>query len=82
MHRFYAVLTELTYFSIITISGVGYGDIVPMLPFPRILAAVEGVLGHFYIALLVAWLVGTYISQSIQAREQTAPTGQVEPMED
>jgi voltage-gated potassium channel len=81
MHRFYAVLTELTYFSIITISGVGYGDIVPMLPFPRILAAVEAVLGHFYIALLVAWLVGTYISQSIQAREQTAPTGQVEPME-
>jgi voltage-gated potassium channel len=82
MDQFYAVFTEMIYFSLVTISGVGYGDIVPMLPFPRMLAAVEAVLGHFYIALLIAWLVGTYISQSIQAREQTAPTGQVEPMED
>jgi voltage-gated potassium channel len=81
MDQFYAVLTEMNYFSMITISGVGYGDIVPLLPFPRMLAALEAVLGHFYIALLIAWLVGTYISQSIQAREQTAPTGQVEPME-
>ena len=82
MDKFYAVYTEMIYFSMITISGVGYGDIVPMLPFPRMLAAVEAVLGHFYVALLIAWLVGTFISQSIQAREQTAPTSQVEPMED
>jgi voltage-gated potassium channel len=80
--KFYAVYTEMIYFSMITISGVGYGDIVPMLPFPRMLAAVEAVLGHFYIALLIAWLVGTFISQTIQAREQTAPASQVEPMED
>jgi voltage-gated potassium channel len=82
MDRFYAVYTEMIYFSMITISGVGYGDIVPMLPFPRMLAAGEAVLGHFYVALLIAWLVGTFISQTIQAREQTAPASQVEPMED
>jgi voltage-gated potassium channel len=82
LDQFYAVVTEMIYFSMITISGVGYGDIVPMLPFPRMLAAVEAVLGHFYIALLIAWLVGTYIAQSIQARELTAPTREVEPMED
>jgi voltage-gated potassium channel len=81
MDKFYAVLTEMNYFSMVTISGVGYGDIVPLLPFPRMLAAVEAVLGHFYVALLIAWLVGTFISQTIQAREQTAPASQVEPME-
>jgi hypothetical protein len=82
IHHFYAVYTEMIYLSLVTISGVGYGDIVPLLPFPRMLAAVEAVLGHFYIALLIAWLVGTYISQSIQAREKTASTTQAEPMED
>jgi voltage-gated potassium channel len=82
MDQFYAVYTDLIYFSIITISGVGYGDIVPLLPFPRMLAALEAVLGHFYIALLIAWLVGTYISQSIQARQQAAPPSQAAPMAD
>lgn len=67
---FYSLYTEMMYFSLITIVGVGYGDIVPLLPFPRILAAMEGVLGHFYIAVFVAWLVGMFISQSLQQSEK------------
>jgi hypothetical protein len=80
--QFYSLYTEMIYFGLITIVGVGYGDIVPLLPFPRMLAAVEGVLGHFYIAVFVAWLVGTFISQSLQRREQMAPQENKEPMED
>ena len=70
------------YFNLITIVGVGYGDIVPLLPFPRMVAAIEGVLGHFYIAVFVAWLVGTFISQSLQQGEKQAPEEPKEPMKD
>jgi hypothetical protein len=82
LNQFYTVYTEMIYFSLTTVVGVGFGDIVPLLPFPRMLAAVEGVLGHFYIAVFVAWLVGTFIAQSIQTtlkQDQKSPT---EPMED
>lgn len=71
---FYSLYTELLYFSLITIVGVGYGDIIPLLPFPRMLAAIEGVLGNFYIAVFVAWLVGTFISQSLQREEKRVTT--------
>lgn len=50
---FFSTYTEMMYFSLVTIVGVGYGDIVPLLPFSRMLAAVEGVLGHFYVAVFV-----------------------------
>ncbi len=81
-NQFYSVYTTMIYFSLVTIVGVGYGDIVPLLPFPRMLAAIEGVLGHFYIAVFVAWLVGTFISQALQRSEQEAPKESKEPMED
>ena len=56
----------MIYFSLITIVGVGYGDILPLLPFPRMLAAVEAVVGHFYMAVLIGWLVGMFISQALR----------------
>jgi len=80
--QFYTVYTEMIYFSLITIVGVGYGDIVPLLPFPRMLAAMEGVLGHFYVAVLVAWLVGTFISQSIELREKEEERAPEQPMDE
>jgi voltage-gated potassium channel len=61
----HVLFTAMVYFSLITIVGVGYGDILPLLPFPRMVAAVEAVIGHFYVAVLVAWLVGMFISQAL-----------------
>lgn len=52
--------TELLYFSLITLSTVGYGDIVPVHPEVRMLAALEGIIGVLYIAILVAILVSSY----------------------
>jgi hypothetical protein len=48
--------TELLYFSLITLSTIGYGDIVPLSGEARILAALEGVTGVLYIAITVALL--------------------------
>jgi hypothetical protein len=53
--------TEMIYFSLVTLATVGYGDILPSSPFTQMLAVVEAVIGQFFIAVLVAWLVGMFI---------------------
>jgi hypothetical protein len=52
--------TELLYFSLVTLSTIGYGDIVPLSGEVRILAALEGVTGVLYIAITVALLVSRF----------------------
>ena len=55
-------LFELTYYSYVTLSTLGYGDITPVQPIVQTLAFLEALFGQFYIAILVAILVGTHIS--------------------
>src|SRR5579862_2094836 len=52
--------TELLYFSLITLSTIGYGDIVPLSGEARILAALEGVTGVLYITNTSAPLVSRF----------------------
>jgi hypothetical protein len=51
------------YFSFITLSTVGYGDIVPVSSVARMLAIVEAMFGMFYVALLISRLVSLYTSK-------------------
>jgi voltage-gated potassium channel len=48
------------YFSLITLTTVGYGDIVPVSRAARVFAALEGAAGVLYIAIMVARLVAAY----------------------
>ena len=48
------------YFSFITLSTVGYGDIIPVSQVARMLAMVEAIFGMFYVSLLIARLVSLY----------------------
>jgi len=48
------------YFSLATLTTLGYGDIVPATPFARILSVLEAVTGVLYIAITVARLVSAY----------------------
>jgi hypothetical protein len=48
------------YFSFITMSTVGYGDITPVAKVARMLAAAEAVSGSLYIAVLIARLVAIH----------------------
>jgi hypothetical protein len=48
------------YFSFITLSTVGYGDITPVSRIARWLAAMEAVTGLLYVAVLIARLVSLY----------------------
>lgn len=56
-------LPDAIYFSFVTIATLGYGDVVPATAPARGLAMVEGVAGQFYLAVLVARLVGLYARQ-------------------
>ena len=47
----------LTYFSFMTLTTVGYGDISPVSPAIRTLAWMEAITGQFYLAVIVAGLV-------------------------
>ena len=48
------------YFSFITLSTVGYGDITPVSRAARLLAAMEAMTGLLYVAVLIARLVSLY----------------------
>ncbi|MEX1330456.1 MAG: potassium channel family protein [Desulfobacterales bacterium] len=51
------------YFSFITITTLGYGDITPLTNRASALALIEAVVGQMYLVVLVAWLVGMHVSQ-------------------
>jgi len=53
------------YFSFVTFATLGYGDIVPLKPYTRSLATLMAVLGQFYIAIIVALLVGKFSAQNV-----------------
>ncbi len=55
--------TNALYFSLVTLTTLGYGDIAPVSPWARMLAATEAVLGQIYLTVLVAYLVGIRLAQ-------------------
>ena len=52
-----SVYPMLIYFSLVTLTTIGYGDITPLTMQARYAAIAEGVTGQFYLAILVARLV-------------------------
>ncbi|MGB9109260.1 MAG: potassium channel family protein [Telluria sp.] len=54
---------DFTYFSLVTITTCGYGDIVPVHPFVRSLANVEALFGQLFPATFVARLVALHLSR-------------------
>jgi hypothetical protein len=53
---------DFQYYSFVTLTTLGYGDVLPISDTARALAIVESIVGQFYIAVLVAALVGAYVS--------------------
>ena len=58
--------SELLYFSLITLTTIGYGDVVPLHAEVRMLAALEGITGVLYIAITVALLVSAYKTEALR----------------
>ena len=56
-------LDQFLYFSFITLTSVGFGDLSPLSQSARSIAVFEGVVGQLYLAILVARLVGIHVAQ-------------------
>ena len=53
---------QFEYFSFITITTLGYGDITPLTNRASALTLLEAIIGQIYLVVLVAWLVGMFVS--------------------
>lgn len=56
-----SLASHLLYFSFITLTTLGYGDIVPVHPIARLLVILEGVTGQLFPVILIARLVSLHI---------------------
>ena len=54
---------DLLYFSYITITGVGFGDIVPIHPLAKSLTLIVGISGQLYLAILVGIIIGKFLAE-------------------
>ena len=59
----YLSFSQPMYFSLVTTTTLGYGDIAPQTPVARSLATFMAVCGQFYIAIIIAMLIGKYLSK-------------------
>jgi hypothetical protein len=64
-----AVLPRLTYYSFVTLTTLGMGDIHPVSPPARSLTATEAVVGQFYLAVLISRLVGLHVARALRGHE-------------
>ena len=56
-----AAVPNFLYFSFVTVTTLGYGDITPASDVARSIAALEATTGTLYVAVLIARLVGSYM---------------------
>jgi hypothetical protein len=67
----------LTYYSLITMTTVGYGDITPRSGQARTIACAEAVIGQFYLAVVIAELIALKVSTAMlgRGRDRSEDTG-------
>jgi hypothetical protein len=55
-------LLVFQYYSFVTITTLGYGDITPVTEVAKAFSVLEAVVGQLYLVVAVAWLVGMHVS--------------------
>ncbi len=63
-------LINFIYYSFVTFTTLGYGDIHPLNGLARAFSSLEAVIGQFYTAVLIARIVGIHIAQSVTSRDE------------
>ena len=54
---------QMWYFSMVTLTTLGYGDIAPATMVARVFVVLEAIMGQFYLAILIASLIGRGVAQ-------------------
>ncbi len=65
--------TPFVYFSFVTITTLGYGDVTPVTPGAQFLCAAEAVVGQLYVAILIGGLVALWISNRTVELDRAEP---------
>jgi hypothetical protein len=68
----HALSWRFLYFSFVTLTTLGYGDVLPLTLYAQSLTYLETVLGQFYLAVLVAALVSAYLADRERPSETEA----------
>lgn len=63
-----SVVPTLMYFSFVTITTLGYGDIVPVTGISRMVVSAEAFIGQLYLATFVARIVGLYVGSQMASK--------------
>jgi len=56
-------ISNYIYFGFVTLSTLGYGDVVPISPAAKSLAIFTSITGQMYVAIIIAALVSKYLGQ-------------------
>jgi hypothetical protein len=56
--------TELSYFSFITLTSIGFGDIYPITNMSRLTTAFFGMTGQFYMVAVVGIIISKFTSKN------------------
>ena len=62
---------DLLYFSFVTLTTVGYGDVAPLSILARRLAVFEAAMGSIYMAVIIAMIVGRYMSMQAEQESES-----------
>ena len=78
----YEVFPSLLCFGFVTLTTVGFAEMTPATPLARFLALMEAITGQFYMAVLVAGLVGSVLSnRQTRRRLRVTRAGVSDPVE-
>jgi hypothetical protein len=70
--NYYKRQSDFTYYSFVTMTTVGYGDVTPVNPMARMFAVLEALIGQLYPATLLARLVSLQIIHRDKERTHEA----------
>jgi len=73
------MVCDMIYFSNVTLTTLGYGDILPLSNIARTLTNLEAMAGQLYVAIVIARMVGVQVTQQID--EQAFDVSKEEPTE-
>jgi hypothetical protein len=68
---------EMYYFSFVTQTTLGYGDIVPVLHTARAMAISQAIIGQFYVAVVLTYILNLWIrdlGKHVQKQGEAAPS--------
>jgi len=70
MDTTFFITSNYIYYGFVTLTTLGYGDIIPLTPETKSLAIFISITGQMYIAIVIATLVSKYLKQKSSSKDK------------